>query len=136
MEGISCGGGAGGARADHASPYAAVMLLKQMASRPEGEVYRKALPIVGVDGTPASAVSKESLARGKFQAKTGSLSWTNGLADNSVMTSKALAGYGVTVKGRHVLFAFFVNNVLVGEDGTLQAGRDLGRLCEIVHAME
>lgn len=136
MEGISFGGGAGGARADHASPYAAVMLLKQMASRPEGEVYRKALPIVGVDGTPASAVGKESAARGKFQAKTGTLSWTNGLTDNSVMTSKALAGYGVTARGRPVLFAFFVNNVLVGEDGTQQAGRDLGRLCEIVHAME
>src|SRR5206468_3251499 len=51
MEGVSFGGGAGGSRADHASPKAAVTLLMSMAKRPEEKAYREALPIVGVDGT-------------------------------------------------------------------------------------
>lgn len=136
MDGVSFGGGAGGSRADHASPKAAVTLLMAMAQRPEASAYRQALPIVGIDGTPAEAVGKESPARGKFQAKTGTLSWSNGLIGNDVMTSKALSGYGGTAKGRPIVFAFFVNNVPVGEGGTIQAGRDLGRLCEIVYSSE
>lgn len=136
MEGLSFGGGAGGSRADHASPRAAVALLQAMTKRPDGVHYRRALPIVGIDGTPASAVDPTSPARGKFQAKTGTLSWTNSLQGNSIMTSKALAGYGETAQGRQIIFAFFVNNVLVGEDGTVQAGRDLGKLCELVFRCE
>lgn len=133
LDGVSFGGGAGGARSDYVSPQSAVKLLQQMARRPDGKLYRQALPIVGIDGTPASAVSKESPARGKFQAKTGTLIWNNGLAGNDIMTSKALAGYGETAEGRQVIFAFFVNNVLISGGGTAQAGRDLGRLCEIVY---
>lgn len=136
LDGVSFGGGAGGARSDYVTPKAAVALLQLMAKRPDATLYREALPIVGVDGTPATHVTESSPARGKFFAKTGSLSWTNGLAGNSIMTSKALAGYGETAKGRSIVFAFFVNNALVGEDGTSQAGRDLGKLCEIVHLVE
>lgn len=136
MEGVSFGGGAGGSRSDYASPKAAVTLLQAMAKRPDGVAYRHALPIVGVDGTPAGAVDADSPAKGKFQAKTGTLSWNNGLTGNDLMTSKALSGYGETASGRQVFFAFFVNNVPVGEDGTAQAGRDLGKLCELVYRSE
>lgn len=136
IEGVSFGGGAGGSRADHASPKAAVMLLREMAKRHDGGAYRRALPIVGVDGTPASAVDADSPARGKFQAKTGTLTWTNGLTDTDIMTSKALSGYGETASGRQVIFAFFVNNVPVGEEGTIEAGRDLGKLCELLYRCE
>lgn len=52
------------------------------------------------------------------------------------MTSKALSGYGETASGRHVVFSFFVNNAPVGEDGTVQAGKDLGKLCELVYQSE
>ncbi|HQR05235.1 MAG TPA: D-alanyl-D-alanine carboxypeptidase/D-alanyl-D-alanine-endopeptidase [Gemmatales bacterium] len=136
MEGVSFGGGAGGSRSDYASPKATVALLQAMAKRPDGAAYRHALPIVGVDGTPAGAVNADSPAKGKFQAKTGTLTWNNGLTSNDLMTSKALSGYGETASGRQVTFAFFVNNVPVGEDGTSQAGRDLGKLCELVYRSE
>lgn len=136
MESVSFGGGAGGSRSDYASPKATVSLLKAMAGRSDVEVFRKALPIVGVDGTTASSVSPDSPVRGKFFAKTGTFSLTNGLANNDIMTSKALAGYGVTSKGRDIIFAFYVNNTLVGENGTVQAGKDLGRLCELVFLSE
>lgn len=133
LDAISFGGGAGGSRADYVTPKATVTLLQSMAKEPTAEAFRKALPIVGVDGTPAGAVAKDSPAKGKFQAKTGTLSWTNALQGNDLMTSKALAGYGETRSGRQVIFAFFVNNAHVREDGTAQAGRDLGRLCELVY---
>lgn len=136
LDSVIFGGGAGGARADHVTPRAAVTLLKQMTQREDGKPFRQALPIVGVDGTTAVSVNKDSPARGKFQAKTGTLSWSNGMQNNSIMTSKALSGYGETAKGRQVIFAFFVNHAMIGETGTERAGKDLGRLCEIVFQME
>ena len=107
-----------------------------MASRPDFFVYERALPILGVDGTLAKSASAESPARGKFFAKTGTLTWNNGLGGNDLLTSKALAGYGETAAGRKVAFAFFVNNVFVPEDGALKVGSDLGKLCEIVYRSE
>lgn len=132
---ISFGGGAGGARADFVTPSATVQLLRHMASRPDFFVYERALPILGVDGTLAKSVPTDSPAKGKVQAKTGTLVWENLLYDRGLLTSKALAGYLTTSKGRRLAFAAFINGVHL-KDGldTKRLGSDLGRLCEIVHA--
>jgi D-alanyl-D-alanine carboxypeptidase/D-alanyl-D-alanine-endopeptidase (penicillin-binding protein 4) len=132
----SFGGGAGGSRADFVTPQGTVALLRTMAKRSDFEVYRRALPILGVDGTLAKSVGAKSPAKGKFFAKTGTLTWNNGLGGHDLLTSKALAGYGETTAGRKVAFAFFVNNVFVPEDGALKVGSDLGKLCEIVYRSE
>ncbi|MFO0901841.1 MAG: D-alanyl-D-alanine carboxypeptidase/D-alanyl-D-alanine-endopeptidase [Pirellulales bacterium] len=130
---ISFGGGAGGARADYVTPRAAVQLLRHMATRPDFPVYRRALPEMGVDGTLAKSVDANSAARGKAFAKTGTLTWDNLLNDNSLLTSKALAGYLTLPDGRDVAFAAFVNNVpLVDGIDSRTIGRDLGRLCELM----
>src|SRR5262249_28061053 len=50
---VSFGGGAGGDRADLATPRATVTLLRAMAARPEFPVLDAALPILGRDGTLA-----------------------------------------------------------------------------------
>lgn len=134
--GISFGGGAGGARSDFVTPQATVALLRHMATRSDFAAYRIALPILGVDGTLATAVPPNSPARGKFFAKTGTLTWTNGLTGKDLLTSKALAGYGETAKGRKVALAFFINNVPIDEDGATKVGRELGKLCELVHQAE
>lgn len=132
---ISFGGGAGGARADHTTPRATAQLLKYMASRTDFSAYRDALPVLGVDGTLATAVGPQSAARGKAQAKTGTLLWDNLLNGNSLLTSKALAGYLTTAKGRRVAFALFVNNVHLRDDVTTRTvGADLGTLVEALHA--
>jgi len=132
---ISFGGGAGGARADHTTPRATAQLLKYMAGRPDFAAYRDALPILGVDGTLATAVGPASAARGKAQAKTGTLMWDNLLNGNSLLTSKALAGYLTTAKGRRVAFALFVNNVHLRDGVTTRTvGADLGTLVEALHA--
>jgi D-alanyl-D-alanine carboxypeptidase/D-alanyl-D-alanine-endopeptidase (penicillin-binding protein 4) len=106
-----------------------------MAGRPDFFVYERALPILGVDGTLAKSVSSESPAKGKVQAKTGTLTWDNLLFGRPLLTSKALAGYLTTSRGRRLAFAAFVNGVHL-KDGldSKRIGSDLGKLCEIVHA--
>lgn len=134
VETISFGGGAGGSRADYVTPRATVQLLERMTSRKDFDAYRRALPILGVDGTLAKSVGPDSPARGKVFAKTGTLTWDNVMNGRSLLTSKALAGYLTTAKGRKLAFAMFVNNVhLQGDINANRIGRDLGKLCEIVY---
>lgn len=131
---ISFGGGAGGSRADYVTPAATVQLLKHMHGRPDFAAYERSLPILGVDGTLAKSVGSTSPARGKVQAKTGTLVWDNLLVGRGLCTSKALAGYLTTAKNKRLAFAAFVNGVPLN-DGleTRKIGAELGKLCEIVH---
>lgn len=134
VETISFGGGAGGSRADYVSPRVTVQVLQHMAGRKDFEVYQRALPSLGVDGTLAKAVGTDSPARGKVFAKTGTLTWDNVMNGRPLLTSKALAGYITTSKDRKLAFAMFVNGVhLQGEINPPRINRDLGRLCEIVY---
>ena len=110
-----------------------MQLLKYMATRPDFEAYRKALPRLGVDGTLAKAVGPESPAKDKANAKTGTLFWDNVMNGNSLLTSKALAGYLTTASGETWAFALFVNNVPLRDGATTASiGKDLGRVCELL----
>jgi D-alanyl-D-alanine carboxypeptidase/D-alanyl-D-alanine-endopeptidase (penicillin-binding protein 4) len=134
---ISFGGGAGGARADYVTPRATVTLLQALAKRPYAKVFEAALPVLGQDGTLADVVAADSPARGKVRAKTGTLFWNNGLAGGAVLTSKALAGYLTTAKGRELTFAMFVNGTHIpSSEATSREGKILGKICEIVHSLE
>jgi D-alanyl-D-alanine carboxypeptidase/D-alanyl-D-alanine-endopeptidase (penicillin-binding protein 4) len=131
---ISFGGGAGGAIADLTTPSATVQLLQGVAKRPEWNVYRDGLPILGVDGTLAEAVAPESPARGKVLAKTGTLFAEDVMNDRALLRSKALAGTMTTAKGRTLFFAMFVNSVPLPKKETPQReGKVLGKLCEIIY---
>jgi len=134
VETISFGGGAGGARGDLVTPRATVQLLQAMRKRPCFHSYYDALPILGVDGTLATAVKPDSPARGQVRAKTGTYTVANTLNSQFVLTSKALAGYLTTASGKKLVFCFFVNNTHLrpGEDSSRE-GRALGELCEIVY---
>ena len=134
---ISFAGGAGGARGDYLTPRAAVQLLQYMAKRPDFGAYREALPRLGVDGTLAKNVPPESPARDQVQAKTGTLYTDNTMNGTTLMTSKALAGYMTTAKGRSLVFALFVNNAPLREGITTKTfGDDLGKICETVYLKE
>lgn len=121
------------------TPRATVTLLQAMASRPDIALYEAAMPILGRDGTLASAVDPDSPARGHVHAKTGTYYVRDGLTGKSILTSKALAGYMETASGRRLIFAFFLNDVPLGNRGggvstsTSGAGRLLGRLCEVFY---
>jgi D-alanyl-D-alanine carboxypeptidase/D-alanyl-D-alanine-endopeptidase (penicillin-binding protein 4) len=138
---ISFGGGAGGDRADLATPRATVTLLRAMAARPEFAAYDAALPVLGRDGTLAKAVATDNPARGHAHAKTGTYFVMNLLDGSVVLTSKAMAGYLETASGRSLVFAAFVNNVPLDapkpdrsiSDATAAAGRLLGKLCEVLY---
>jgi D-alanyl-D-alanine carboxypeptidase/D-alanyl-D-alanine-endopeptidase (penicillin-binding protein 4) len=139
---VSFGGGAGGDRADLATPRATVTLLRAMADRPEFAAYDAALPVLGRDGTLAKTVAKDSVARGHVRAKTGTFYVVNGLDGKALLTSKALAGYLETASGRSLVFAVFLNNVpldaprpeLPVSEATAAAGRLLGQLCEAFYS--
>ncbi len=131
---ISFGGGAGGDRADFVTPRATVQLLRLMAERPEFGAYLAALPVLGVDGTLANAVVADSPARGKVQAKTGTLYWRDGLNGRFLLASKALAGYMTAASGRRLAISLMVNNVSIRYAGDRnEVGRKLGRACEILY---
>jgi len=141
---VSFGGGAGGTWADMASPRATVSLLRAMAARPDFSAYDAALPILGRDGTLATVIDKESPARGHAHAKTGTNFVVNRQTGQRLLTAKALAGYLETASGRQLVFAFYMNNVMLDADPALAArpfppttggaGKLIGRLCEILHA--
>lgn len=131
---ISFGGGAGGSRADYVTPRATVQLLKYMTTRTSFAAYHEALPRLGVDGTLAKSLDADSPARDRVFAKTGTLSWENVMNGGSLLTSKALAGYMESSRGRKLLFATFVNNVhLRGGLEARSVGKDLGKVAEIVY---
>ncbi|HUF62691.1 MAG TPA: D-alanyl-D-alanine carboxypeptidase/D-alanyl-D-alanine-endopeptidase [Verrucomicrobiales bacterium] len=130
---VSFAGGAGGERADRVTPRAAVRFLRYMASHRDAEAYRAALPVLGVDGTLADVVDPGSPARGKVRAKTGTLVWRSGLDGRYLLTSKALSGFLETASGRELVFAIFVNDVLVDDRAKVrEAGKRLGKICEIL----
>lgn len=133
---ISFGGGAGGAWADCVTPRATVALLAAMRKRPEWEAYQTALPILGVDGTLAEVVPKDSPARGKVFAKTGTLSYDDNLNGRTLLRSKALAGVMTTAKGTELNLAMFVNNVPLPAGVTsTREGKMLGKLCEVLYEL-
>jgi serine-type D-Ala-D-Ala carboxypeptidase/endopeptidase (penicillin-binding protein 4) len=130
----SFGGGAGGDRADHVSARATVQLVRAMAKRPDFPIFEQALPVLGVDGTLARSVGKNSPARGRVRAKTGTYVVFDTFNGRLFLTSKALAGLMTDRRGRRLQFAMFVNNVPLPTGVTSsREGRVLGHLCEILY---
>jgi serine-type D-Ala-D-Ala carboxypeptidase/endopeptidase (penicillin-binding protein 4) len=133
-ERVSFSGGAGGGNADHVSPRVTVDLLRAMQKRTEWNAFKAALSVLGVDGTLATSVGKESPARGKVFAKTGTLYWTDLVNNRDYLSSKALAGVMTTNSGRELTFALFLNDrPLPSGVRPSSEGKTLGRICEAVY---
>lgn len=135
VETISFGGAAGGSSADFVTPRATVALLRHLASRADFAQFERGLPVLGEDGTLARAVASDSPARGKVQAKTGTLFWNDQMNGGAILTSKALAGYMTASSGRRLAFAVFVNNLHTKNgDDRERVGKALGQLCQIIYS--
>jgi serine-type D-Ala-D-Ala carboxypeptidase/endopeptidase (penicillin-binding protein 4) len=131
---VSFGGGAGGANADAVTPAATVQLLRAFRNRPEYPALYAGLPILGVDGTLADVAPPNSPVKGKVRAKTGTLMWRDVMGNRDLLSSKALAGYMTTAKGRDLTIAFFINAVPLPAGVTaIREGKMLGQLCEIAY---
>jgi serine-type D-Ala-D-Ala carboxypeptidase/endopeptidase (penicillin-binding protein 4) len=90
--------GSGLSRQNLVTPHAIVKLLKYVALQPFYQSFQDTLPVAGVDGSLADRF-RNSVARGKVTAKTGSLGHVN-----------ALSGYAHTTSGEAVVFSVICNN--------------------------
>lgn len=128
--------GSGGG--DTASTGKAVIgILRAMASGPNAQVFRAALPGLGVDGSLAFVndfAGDPSLAgaRGQVQAKTGT--YLTGGDAGAVLAAQALAGYVTARSGRRLAFEVVVNGVapIGGLDEVIQVFQDQGTIAAIL----
>ena len=89
--------GSGLSRNNLATPKATVALLEFAARRPWAEVFLRALPVAGVDGTLRERM-KGTAAEGKVRAKTGTLRWVS-----------SLSGHVTAAGGERLVFSVILN---------------------------
>ena len=133
VKSISLESGAGGGNGDRVSPRATVQLLLGMRKRDDWATFESALPVLGVDGTLATAVGKDSPARGKVKGKTGTYTDENRQQGRVHLRAKSLAGVMTTAKDRTLVFTIFVNDVPLPSGVTAsREGKVIGKLCELI----
>jgi N-acyl-D-amino-acid deacylase len=130
LSGSGQGDGAGGDWADLFSPDFMVHYLKYWSTRPDYEVFFKALPILGKDGTLAK-IQVNSPAAGHVFAKTGTFGSEDKLNNKLMLNGKGLVGYVITKDNKKLAFAAYVNHVTLPPDMELAqtvAGEALGEI--------
>jgi PBP4 family serine-type D-alanyl-D-alanine carboxypeptidase len=110
LSGVSQGDGAGGDWADLFSPEFICNYLAYWTTRPDYDVFFRALPILGKDGTLAK-IQKTNPGAGHVFAKTGTFGSEDKLNGKGMLNGKGLAGYVITKSGRKLAFAAYVNHV-------------------------
>jgi D-alanyl-D-alanine carboxypeptidase/D-alanyl-D-alanine-endopeptidase (penicillin-binding protein 4) len=125
------GDGAGGAPGAFYSPAFMVQYLAYMATRADTAVFRRALPILGRDGTLWN-IQPNTPAAGKVFAKTGTFSLFDPLNHRMIITGKGLAGYMTTSTGKRLSFAIYGNRIPFPPnyqgDAALLVGQALGEI--------
>src|SRR6267143_5751258 len=130
LSGAAQGDGAGGDWADLFSPDFMVHYLTYWTTRPDYEVFFKALPILGKDGTLAK-IQTSSPGAGHVQAKTGTFGSDDKLNSKMMLNGKGVAGYVLTKDGKKLAFASYVNHVSLAADPDAAqqvAGQALGEI--------
>lgn len=112
-EGLRPEDGSGLSRANLVSPRFLVALLQRMARSPHADLWRRSLPIAGVDGTLAQRL-RGTPAQGRVIAKTGTLG-----------NVRALSGYLLRPDGAVWVFSVLVNH----------HGRTVGEVDRVVDAL-
>jgi N-acyl-D-amino-acid deacylase len=130
LSGAGQGDGAGGDWADLFSPDFMVHYLAYWTTRPDYEVFFKALPVLGRDGTLAK-IQVNSPAAGHVFAKTGTFGSEDKLNSKLMLNGKGLVGYVITKDGKKLAFAAYVNHVTLPPDmesAQTVAGEALGEI--------
>jgi D-alanyl-D-alanine carboxypeptidase/D-alanyl-D-alanine-endopeptidase (penicillin-binding protein 4) len=104
--------GAGGAAMY--TPDFMVRFLLHLTKQPFAADFKRALPILGKDGTLVE-IQVDSPAAGHIFAKTGTYATGNALSRGGIITGKGLAGFVETKDGRHLAFADYINFVPLKE---------------------
>ncbi|WP_327266083.1 D-alanyl-D-alanine carboxypeptidase/D-alanyl-D-alanine-endopeptidase [Streptomyces sp. NBC_01232] len=100
--------GRGGNPADRATPQVLVQMLAYWQRTPDAQLFREALPILGVDGLLAENC-RSCPARGKVFAKTGAAVGGDALNDRLAVGAITIAGYLDKGGGRFDTFYAGVN---------------------------
>ena len=90
--------GSGLSRNDLVTPQSIVQLLTYAARQPWGASFIAALPVAGEDGTLGTRM--KAVGAGLIHAKTGSFNHVD-----------SLSGYATSLRGQHVIFSIFGNNI-------------------------
>jgi D-alanyl-D-alanine carboxypeptidase/D-alanyl-D-alanine-endopeptidase (penicillin-binding protein 4) len=120
--------GAGGAALF--TPDFMVHFLLHLSRQPFAADFRKALPILGKDGTLVK-IQVDSPAAGHVFAKTGTYATGNALSRGGVITGKGLAGFIDSKAGQHLIFAAYINFVPLkdmDEKSTEMVGQAVGEI--------
>ncbi len=113
------------------TPDFMVHYLTYMSTQASFPAFRRALPVLGHDGTLAK-IQFVSPAAGHVFAKTGTDGTYDELNKKAMVTGKGLAGFIDTASGQHLVFAAYLNMVEVPPDNpdSIQeiAGEALGKI--------
>jgi len=138
LSGISQGDGAGGDWADLFSPEFVCSYLAYWAGRHDYDVFFRALPILGKDGTLAK-IQTANPGAGHVFAKTGTFDSEDRLNGKTMLNGKGLAGYVITKSGRKLAFAVYVNHVAlpdVPDAAQTIGGQALGEIAAAAYDAE
>lgn len=139
LTGASQGDGAGGAQSAFYTPDFMVHYLAYMATRPDFDVFYRALPVLGRDGTLWN-IQTQSPAAGQVHGKTGTFAAVNPLDKVLMVTAKGLAGYTTNSQGQKLAFAIYINRVAVPMDDpeatTKIVGQAVGEIAAAGHDLQ
>lgn len=138
LSGASQGDGAGGDWADLFSPDFMIHYLSYWTTRPDYQIFLRALPVLGKDGTLAN-IQKNSAGAGHVFAKTGTFGSEDKLNGRGMLNGKGLAGYVTTKSGERLVFAAYVNHVALPDDPDAAqrvAGQALGEIAAAAYDAE
>lgn len=128
LRGAAQSDGAGGNA--YFTPDFMVQYLLHMSKAKDYDIFYRALPVMGKDGTLVK-IQVDSPAAGHVHAKTGTFTVDDALNKNVMITGKGLAGYMVTASGQHLILALYVNMVAVradDSDAVAKIGDALGEI--------
>ncbi|HMD07588.1 MAG TPA: D-alanyl-D-alanine carboxypeptidase/D-alanyl-D-alanine-endopeptidase [Candidatus Acidoferrum sp.] len=115
LSGASQGDGEGGDWADLFSPDFIAHYMSYWSTRPDFQVFFKALPILGKDGTLAK-IQVNNPGAGHVFAKTGTFGSEDKLNGKMMLNGKGLAGFVITASGQKLALAAYVNHVTIPPD--------------------
>jgi len=104
-----------------ATPQALVDLLVDMQGTSDADLFRNALPILGVDGSLAGS-GTDLPAKGHVYAKTGTSILPGEEEGTFVVKAQNFAGYIETKSGRTVAYALMVNDAGPVDPNDIEAG--------------
>jgi PBP4 family serine-type D-alanyl-D-alanine carboxypeptidase len=113
LSGAAQSDGAGGDA--YFTPDFMVHYLLFMSRQKDYDIFYRALPVLGKDGTLVK-IQVNSSAAGHVHAKTGTYDTYDALNKRLMVTGKGLAGYMDTASGQHLILALYVNMVSVSAE--------------------